>query len=45
MTNADVDVYTVDEIVDEILLVAYKKRKLFSICKSSSALLDSEIAK
>lgn len=40
MTSADVDVY----IVDETVLVPYKKN-LFSICRSSSSLLNLEIAK
>lgn len=43
MTSTDVDVYLVDEIVDEIVLVPYKKIKQFSICRSS--LLKLEIAK
>lgn len=45
MTSTDVDVYLVDEIVDEIVLVPYKKRKQSSICRSSSSLLQLEIAK
>jgi len=45
MTSSDVGVYIVDEIVDEIVLVPNKKRKQFSICRSSSSLLNLEIAK